>query len=98
MRLLPPIVAAFLLNYLDRFNLSFAGLQMEDSLGLTAVGFGFAGSCFSIGYLLFQVPADFVLMRVGARRWLALVAIGTRPSECRPSTPRVSPERWSAPS
>ncbi|MGH8046723.1 MAG: MFS transporter, partial [Chthoniobacterales bacterium] len=57
MRLLPPIVAAYLLNYLDRFNISFAGLQLESSLGLTAVGFGLAGSCFSIGYLLLQVPA-----------------------------------------
>lgn len=75
-RLLPPIAVAYLLNYLDRFNLSFAALQLEGSLGLDAVGFGFAGSCFSIGYLLFQVPADVLLMRLGARRWLAIVAVG----------------------
>jgi len=96
MRLLPPIVAAFLLNYLDRFNLSFAGLQMEDSLGLTAVGFGFAGSCFSIGYLLFQVPADFVLMRIGARRWLALVAIGWGSVACLTALVRTPVELYAA--
>lgn len=75
-RLLPPISVAYLLNYLDRFNLSFAALQLEGSLGLNAIGFGFAGSCFSIGYLLFQVPADVLLMRLGARRWLTIVTLG----------------------
>ncbi len=73
--LLPAISVAFLLNYLDRFNISFAGLQMEDSLGLSPIGFGWAGSCFAIGYLLFQIPANIGLMRIGARRWLGLLAI-----------------------
>ncbi|PTX92848.1 hypothetical protein DB345_14450 [Spartobacteria bacterium LR76] len=74
--LLPAISVAFLLNYLDRFNISFAGLQMEASLGLSPIGFGWAGSCFAIGYLLFQIPANIGLMRIGARRWLGLLAIG----------------------
>ncbi len=74
--LLPAISVAFLLNYLDRFNISFAGLQMESSLGLSPIGFGWAGSCFAIGYLLFQVPANIGLMRIGARRWLGFLAIG----------------------
>jgi len=74
--LLPAISVAFLLNYLDRFNISFAGLQMEESLGLSPLGFGWAGSCFAIGYLLFQIPANIGLMRIGARRWLGLLAIG----------------------
>ncbi len=74
--ILPPISVAFLLNYLDRFNISFAGLQMEESLGLTPVGFGWAGSCFAIGYLLFQIPANIGMMRVGARRWMACLVTG----------------------
>ncbi len=74
--LLPAISVAFLLNYLDRFNISFAGLQMEESLGLSPLGFGWAGSCFAIGYLLFQIPANIGFMRIGARRWLGLLAIG----------------------
>lgn len=73
---LPAISVAFLLNYLDRFNISFAGLQMEESLGLSPIGFGWAGSCFAIGYLLFQIPANIGLMRIGARRWLGVLAIG----------------------
>jgi len=95
-RLLPPIAAAYLLNYLDRFNISFAGLQMEASLGLSPVGFGLAGSCFSIGYLLFQVPADIALMRLGARRWLALVAMGWGAVACLTALVRTPAELYAA--
>jgi MFS family permease len=95
-RLLPPISVAYLLNYLDRFNLSFAALQLEGSLGLNAIGFGFAGSCFSIGYLLFQVPADVLLMRLGARRWLAIVAMGWGAVACLTALVRTPAEFYLA--
>lgn len=96
LRLLPPIAAAYLFNYLDRFNLSFAGLQLEQSLGLSPVGFGFAGSCFSIGYLLCQVPADALLMRLGARRWIALVSLGWGIVACLTSLARTPLEFYLA--
>ena len=94
--LLPPICAAFLINYLDRFNISFAGLQLEASLGLSPVGFGWAGSCFAIGYLLFQVPANIGLMRLGARRWLGLLAIGWGGVGCLTSLVRTPSELYAA--
>jgi MFS family permease len=94
--LLPAISIAFLLNYLDRFNISFAGLQMEESLGLSPVGFGWAGSCFAIGYLLFQIPANIGLMRIGARRWLGILAIGWGLIVCLTGLVRTPTELYAA--
>ncbi len=95
-RLLPPICAAFLINYLDRFNISFAGLQLEASLGLSPVGFGWAGSCFAMGYLLFQVPANLGMLRVGARWWLGALAIAWGAVVCLTSLVRSPSELYAA--
>jgi MFS transporter, ACS family, tartrate transporter len=74
-RLLPLIVACYLINYIDRTNVSFAALTMNKDLGLTATMFGFGAGIFFFGYAFFEVPSNMVLQRVGARLWIARIMI-----------------------
>jgi ACS family tartrate transporter-like MFS transporter len=69
-RLIPFMVLLYLVNFLDRLNVGFAALTMNKDLGLSPAIFGFGAGVFFIGYLLFQVPANVILERVGARRWI----------------------------
>jgi MFS transporter, ACS family, 4-hydroxyphenylacetate permease len=63
------------INFLDRTNIGFAALTMNRELGLSASTFGIAVSVFSVGYMLFEIPSNLILARVGARRWLSRIAI-----------------------
>ena len=72
-RLVPLVSLAYLINVLDRFNISFAALTMNRSLGLSATAYGLGAGAFFWSYVLFQVPANMVLGRLGARRWLMII-------------------------
>jgi MFS transporter, ACS family, tartrate transporter len=74
-RLLPLLAVGYLVSYIDRTNIGFAALTMNQALGLTATQFGVAAGAFYIGYVLLEVPSNLVLRRVGARRWLARIMI-----------------------
>ena len=60
LRLLPFAVACYFLAYVDRINVSFAGLTMRDDLSMSATAFGFAAGTFYWGYFLFEVPSNIV--------------------------------------
>jgi len=77
--LIPFMVLLYAVNYLDRVNVGFAGLTMTRDLGLSPASFGFGAGIFFIGYLFFQVPANVLLERIGARRgaFVILLAWGT---------------------
>src|SRR3954453_15260446 len=75
LRLLPFAFIAYSLCYIDRINVSFAGLTMRTDLGLTATEFGFAAGTFYWGYFLFEVPSNIVLEKIGARIWIARIMI-----------------------
>lgn len=75
LRFLPFLMAGHLLMNLDRSNISFAALQMNADLGLSAQQFGFAAGIFFWGYLLFEVPSNFALRRFGARFWIGRIMI-----------------------
>jgi MFS transporter, ACS family, tartrate transporter len=62
-------------NLIDRTNISFVALRMNQDLGLTPAVYGVAASVFFLGYCLFEVPSNLILLRVGARRWLARIII-----------------------
>jgi MFS family permease len=62
-------------NYLDRINLGFAGLQMNHDLGFTSAVFGFGGSVFFLGYMILQIPSNLMLFRFGARLWLGTILV-----------------------
>ncbi len=75
MRLLPFAVLSYFLAYIDRINVSFAGLTMRGDLDMTATAFGFATGTFYWGYFIFEVPSNVVMEKVGARLWIARIMI-----------------------
>ncbi len=74
-RLLPLLIVLYLVAYIDRQNVSFAKLQMLDSLHMSEVTYGFGASLFFIGYLIFEIPSNLALHKVGARRWIARIML-----------------------
>jgi len=74
-RLLPFLFVLYIAAWLDRVNVGFAALQMNDSLRFSATAFGFGSGIFFLGYCLFEVPSNFILHRVGARRWIARIMV-----------------------
>ncbi|GAB2903823.1 MFS transporter [Paraburkholderia jirisanensis] len=74
-RLIPFLFLCYLSAYLDRINVAFAKLQMLNDLGLSEAVYGFGASVFFVGYLLFEVPSNLILLRVGPRRWIARIMV-----------------------
>ena len=75
-RLMPLLTTAYILNYLDRTNVSFAALTMNEAIGLTATQFGLgSGLFFFLGYCFLEVPSNVALYRFGPRRWLSRIMI-----------------------
>src|ERR1700723_76874 len=74
-RLVPFLGLAYFINALDPFNISIAALTMNKALGLSATTYGLGAGAFFWSYVLFQVPANAVLTRLGARRWLAFTMV-----------------------
>jgi MFS transporter, ACS family, tartrate transporter len=64
-RLVPFLMLLYLVAFLDRVNISFAGLTMNRDLGISETLYGFAAGVFFLSYCLFQVPANMVLARMG---------------------------------
>ena len=73
--LLPFLFLLYLVAYLDRVNISFAATGVSKDLGLTTASYGFAAGIFFLGYVLFEVPSNLILERVGARRWIARILL-----------------------
>lgn len=75
-RLVPLVAMMFVVNFLDRTAISFAGPNgLTRDLGLTAAQFGFASGIFFAGYILLGIPSNLALHRFGARRWLARIMV-----------------------
>ena len=74
-RLMPFLMACFLVAYLDRSNISVAALTMNADLGLTTAMYGLAAGLFFVTYTVFEIPSNLALARVGARRWIARIMV-----------------------
>src|SRR5215813_13122437 len=74
-RLIPFLFLLYIIAWLDRVNVGFAGLQMNADLGFSSTVFGFGSGIFFLGYCLFEIPSNLVLHRVGARRWISRIMI-----------------------
>lgn len=74
-RLIPFIFVCYFFNYLDRVNVGFAKLEMLDALKLSNTVYGLGAGIFFIGYVLSGVPSNLLLLRFGARRWIAVMMI-----------------------
>src|SRR5262245_58743659 len=74
-RLIPFLFLLYVANILDRVNISFARFQMLGDLGLSEMVYGHGAGLFYIGYLLFEVPSNLILHRMGARRWISRIMV-----------------------
>ena len=72
-RILPLILVAYCIAYIDRANIAVAALTMNKDLGLSTFTYGFGAGIFFLGYFIFEVPSNLILERVGARRWIARI-------------------------
>ncbi|HZP82340.1 MAG TPA: MFS transporter [Chthonomonadaceae bacterium] len=72
-RLIPFLFLLYIVAYLDRVNVGFAKLQMNQALGFSEQVYGFGAGIFFLGYFLFEIPSNLILERVGARRWIARI-------------------------
>lgn len=74
-QLLPFLFVLYLVAYLDRVNISFASAGLCEDLGLTTASYGVAAGIFFLGYVLFEIPSNLMLERVGARRWISRILL-----------------------
>ena len=74
-RFVPILTLGFLLNHLDRNNIGFAALQMNQEIGLTATQFGIGAGILFLGYCFLELPSNLLLYHVGARVWLSRIMI-----------------------
>jgi len=74
-RLVSVLAIAYVINYLDRNSIAFAGLTMNQALGLTARQFGWAAGLTTFSYALLEVPSNLFMQKVGARLWLSRIMI-----------------------
>jgi len=74
-RLVPFLIVCYFVAYLDRVNVSFAALTMNQDLGLSQTAFGFGAGIFFITYFIFEVPSNLLLERFGARKWIARIML-----------------------
>jgi D-galactonate transporter len=69
-RMMPFLFLCYILAYVDRVNVGFAKLEMQQALGMSDSVFGLGSGIFFLGYFLFEVPANMFMQRIGARLWL----------------------------
>ncbi len=74
-RLIPFLFVLYVIAWLDRVNVGFAGLQMNADLGFSSTVFGFGSGIFFLGYCLFEIPSNIILERVGARLWISRIMV-----------------------
>ena len=74
-RLIPFLFLCYVCSYLDRVNVGFAKLQMMSDLNLSEAVYGLGAGMFFVGYLLFEVPSNLIMQKVGARLWIARIMV-----------------------
>lgn len=74
-RLVPFLLVCYVFNYIDRINIGIAQLQFKQDLGFSDAVYGLGAGLFFVGFLLFEVPSNLVLARVGARKTLFRIMI-----------------------
>jgi MFS transporter len=74
-RLLPFLCLCYAVNFLDRVNVGFAALAMNDDLSFSPSVFGVGAGIFFAGYILFEVPSNLAMQKFGARIWIARIMI-----------------------
>lgn len=74
-RIIPFLGLLFVMAWLDRYNVGFAKLQMVKDLGFSEGVYGFGAGIVYLGYMLFEIPSNVLLERIGARKTFARITI-----------------------
>jgi ACS family tartrate transporter-like MFS transporter len=74
-RIVPFLIVCYFVAYLDRVNVGFAALAMNQDLGLSQTAFGLGAGIFFIAYFIFEVPSNLLLEQFGARKWIARIML-----------------------
>ena len=74
-RLIFFLFVLLVVSFMDRINIAFAALTMNEDLGLSAAAFGVSVTVFYAAYTLFEIPSNLMLARLGARLWIARIMI-----------------------
>jgi MFS family permease len=74
-RLIPLLLIAYMVAYLDRINVGYAQLQMKQTLPFDDAVYGLGAGIFFIGYFLFEVPSNLLLEKIGARKTLLRIMV-----------------------
>ena len=74
-RVLPLMLVCYFFAYLDRINIGFAKLQMQQDIGISDAVYGLAAGIFFLGYVMFEVPSNLLLVKVGARRTMSRILV-----------------------
>ncbi|WP_250487485.1 MFS transporter [Caballeronia sp. GaOx3] len=74
-RLIPLLFLCYVVSYVDRVNISFAKLQFMHDLGFSEATYGLGAGLFFVGYVLFEVPSNLLMQRIGARRTLLRIMV-----------------------
>ena len=74
-KLIPFLCFCYIAAYLDRINVGIAKLHMLNDVNLSEAAFGLGAGLFFVGYIIFEVPSNLVLEKVGAKIWIARIMI-----------------------
>ncbi len=74
-RIIPFVMMLYTVAYIDRSAVGFAQLHMGTDIGINAAAYGFGAGLFFLGYFLFEVPSNWILPKVGPRKWFARILI-----------------------
>jgi MFS transporter, ACS family, tartrate transporter len=72
-RLIPFVIICYFVAYLDRVNLSFAALEMNKDLKFSSTVYGIGAGAFFLSYFLLETPSNLIMLKMGARRWIARI-------------------------
>jgi MFS family permease len=74
-RIVPFLMVSYFIAFVDRVNAGFAALQMNHDIGLTQAAFGLGGGLFYVTYVLFEIPSNLAMKKVGPRLWIARIMV-----------------------
>ena len=74
-RLLPLLVVAYIVSFLDRSNIALAKTHLQVDLGLSAAAYGLGAGLFFLTYALCEVPSNLIMHKVGARIWITRIMV-----------------------
>lgn len=74
-RVMPLLIGAYIMAFLDRTNIGMAKDRLEIDLGISATAFGIGAGLFFLTYALSEIPSNLIMHKVGARFWIMRIMI-----------------------